>query len=675
MLTVIDCIIEQHDLRLVALAAVVCGLGAWVSLAFHARVCAERGWRAYGWLFATGVVAGGAIWCTHFVAMLGYLPGTQAELDPLLTGASFLIAVTGTALGFGVAARLNGWPARAAGGALVGAAVAAMHYVGMSAYRVEGVLSWRADLVAASIAIALVGGMVTLLRARGATATRRLAEATVWFVLTITGLHFTAMTAAEILPFEPAATPGLGADMAGLAVITGGVGLLIVGMAVTGILLERSLKEEAAWEISNAAQHDAMTGLANRGQFVTLAERRIAQAGQGAHFAAVLIDLHDFKLFNEEYGHDAGDRVLVALAERLVAAAEPDELLGRVGGDHFAAFRRTSCKEERIAFVERMHAAASGPLRFDGHEYAPQTCVGAAYLPKGAETAQGLLSAAELAARHASGEPGRVFHFDQSLTQAARRQMQIADELRTALAEGALTLHYQAQRRLSDGAVTGCEALARWHHPRLGNISPGEFAPVAERSGQVVALGEFALGRACADALDWPEGIRVAVNISPVHIARAELPPLVEEVLWRSGLPASRLEIEVTESALMEDTARAVRTLGEIQRMGVTVALDDFGVGYSSLAHLQAFPFDKIKLDRGFVRGLGERRESVAIVRAVVALGESLGVPVLAEGIETEEQRDLLAAEGCRAGQGFLFDRPCPLEELPFLQGAVRRAG
>jgi predicted signal transduction protein with EAL and GGDEF domain len=361
------------------------------------------------------------------------------------------------------------------------------------------------------------------------------------------------------------------------------------------------------------------------------------------------------------HGHKAGDEVLVALAERLRGVMGRHDMVARLGGDEFIALRRFDAPEQIEEFAGRIKAALEAPLTIGGFDARVGASVGIAAYPDDARDPETLMNNADLAMYRAKSTGGVApCFYEATLDEAIRDRRELANDLRAAIENERLEVHYQVQTSVTTQQVTGYEALVRWTHPTRGAISPTLFVPIAEENGLILALGEWVMRRACTDAMTWDHESKVAVNVSPVQLAHVDLPRLFHQIMLDTGLPPRRLEIELTESAIIANREHALHVLRQIKALGIGVALDDFGTGYSSLETLRAFPFDKIKLDRLFVSELEESPQAVAIVRAVLALGKSLSIPILAEGIETESQLSVLQREGCDEVQGFLLGYPQP---------------
>lgn len=424
-------------------------------------------------------------------------------------------------------------------------------------------------------------------------------------------------------------------------------------------------------QIVHMALHDGLTGLPNRTSFNRWLDGEIVQAASHQRQVAVIaIDLDRFKEINDSHGHAAGDRVLQQIGTGLTQALERGEMAARVGGDEFAVAKHFVDPAELEAFVARI----SGSLAVsDGEGAYVGASFGIATYPGDAQGREGLLNNADLAMYRAKASPGEsICYYQAGMDEDARHRRQIANELRHALARGEFHMLYQPQRSLRTHQVSGYEALLRWRHPRLGQVSPIDFIPIAEQTGEIIRIGEWVMRTACREAAGWPQGDKVAVNLSPVQLLQPDLPEMVASILIETGLAPRRLELEITETALISDKARALHSLRRIKALGVSVAMDDFGTGYSSLDTLHSFPFDKIKIDKSFLLQSETSHQAQAIIRAVLALGRSLGIPVLAEGVETLDQLKLLVDEGCDEAQGYLFGRPAPMQASSVERTALR---
>jgi len=421
-------------------------------------------------------------------------------------------------------------------------------------------------------------------------------------------------------------------------------------------------------QIAHMAMHDALTGLPNRTRFYRALDEMLAGSAAGEDrdkVAVIAIDLDRFKEINDTFGHASGDHLLHTLAARFSACGREGEAIARLGGDEFAAALRFTDRAELNDFIARLRTCIAAPVTDEGQPLSVGASLGVAIYPQDGPTRETLLNNADLAMYRAKSTLGEsVCFFEPGMDETARQRRQLANDLREALPRGEMSLLYQPQRSLRTGALAGYEALLRWNHPRRGLVSPTEFIPIAEETGEIIALGEWVLRQACIEARNWPGGEKVAVNLSPVQFLQLDLVEVVRGVLLETGLPARRLELEITETAIIADKLRALHCLRQIKAMGVSVAIDDFGTGYSSLDTLQSFPFDKIKIDKSFLLRSEGSAQARAIIRAVLALGKSLDIPVLAEGVETESQLRVLEAEGCDEAQGYYFGRPAAAPSL-----------
>ena len=659
------CIAVEHDPWLVLLAVLICCVGAFVIAEMFEQAKAASGVQRFGWVFLTAIAAGATIWCTHFVAMLGYEVDVPVHLDPVLTIVSLIVAIVGMSVGLGVAL----WGDRLAypllGGALAGGAISAMHYTGMAAFRVDGLVEWRTAYVVASVLCSIVFSSASF---AALCSTRLGGRYRLWlgaglFATAIVTLHFVAMTALHIAPLSLSDKPLTSEGMRALGLATALVGLIVIAAGIAAALIDRHTRSDAMQRLRHMAMNDALTGLPNRASFHAELQRQIDLAREvGTKLAVVAIDLDRFKEINDVHGHKAGDDVLVMLANRMRDQLQGEEVVARLGGDEFVALTRFHERGDLAKFVGRLDSALKAPLSFGALSARVGAGIGVAIFPDNADSAEALTNNADLAMYRAKREGSFEPRFyDATLDEAVRERRELANDLRRAIEEQSLELHYQVQASVRTREVTGYEALLRWRHPVHGDVPPAVFIPVAEESGLMLPLGEWVLRRACRDAASWSNQSKVSVNVSPLQLAHVDLPGLFWQVLLETGLPARRLEIELTETAFVTDRVRALHILQQIKALGVGVALDDFGTGYSSLETLRAFPFDKIKLDRFFISGLADSPQAIAIVRAVLALGKSLSIPVLAEGIETDEQLEVLRREGCDEAQGFLLGRPAPM--------------
>lgn len=421
--------------------------------------------------------------------------------------------------------------------------------------------------------------------------------------------------------------------------------------------------------IAYMAHHDSLTGLANRVLFRERLDRALENAQrQKATIAVLCLDLDRFKDVNDSLGHEKGDALLKVVADRLKDCVHEGDLVARLGGDEFAVLRDVQSEpHDCAALASRIIHALSEPYHVDGHEIVIGTSVGIALAVKGGLAPDQLLKHADLALYRAkSDRRGTYRFFEPEMDTKLQARRLLEADLRKAVASKEFYLVYQPQINIMRNEITGFETLLRWDHPERGPVSPTEFIPAAEDLGLISALGDWVVEQACAEAITWPGDTKVAVNLSPVQFRTKTLVQSVKRALTLSGLDPSRLELEITESVLLQDNETTFETLHELRKLGVCIAMDDFGTGYSSLSYLRSFPFDKIKIDQSFVRELTSRADCLAIVQSITRLGNSLGMITTAEGVETEEQYLHLRAAGCTEAQGYFFGRPLPAKDLTF---------
>ena len=440
-------------------------------------------------------------------------------------------------------------------------------------------------------------------------------------------------------------------------------------------LMDITERTRAEARIAFLAQHDGLTGLANRNLLRQQMDDILAHTRRsGEKLAVLVLGLDNFKAVNDSLGHSVGDKLLRAVAKRLRSTLREGDTLARLNSDEFAMIQGGLARpEEAVLTSRRLLEAIGDPFLLDGHSVVIGATIGIAMAPGDGEDPETLLRNADMALSRAKNDCRGTFSFFEAAMDArAQTRRKIEMELREAIQSDRLQPYYQPLIELSAGRITGFEALVRWPHPERGMISPGEFIPVAEETGLINAIGGLMLRRACKDAATWPDDVRVAVNLSPLQFRAGNLLSIVVDALKHSGLPARRLELEITETLLLEKSSQVLATLHALRALGVRISMDDFGTGYSSLSYLRSFPFDKIKIDQSFVRDLGANREAQAIIRSIVSLGKGLGVTITAEGVETEAELSCLRAEGCHEGQGFLFSRARPNAEIVQLLRAQR---
>ena len=773
MLTVYNCIMTAHDLRLVGLAAVICTLASFTAISLLHHVRRSTGYMRLIWLAVSATSTGFGIWATHFIAMLAFTPGIPSAYNIVLTILSLIAAIFLTGAGLAVAVmtqlRAGAW----LGGAMVGGGIAAMHYTGMAAFEIQGHIVWDPILVATSIALgALIGAIALPVGLR----TDNL-KSKIWGALLLTvaicSHHFTAMGAAALIPDPTIEFSAASLPAGWLAIAVALASFIIIVLALAGVAMEmrdrrrselefdrmrglanaavegllvcegdsivtvnnsfadlvgspaerlpgakleqcfpdegtrlklferqnqpvegellhtdgstapvelilrpvdyggkahyaiavRDLRarKQAEQHIRFLAHHDPLTGIPNRATFNKKLDQEIeASLNANRRLAVLCLDLDRFKEVNDLFGHAAGDAALQTAAKRISAVLEEGQTLARLSGDEFAVILPRLSNPGvagRVAekILEVLQAAKS-----ESDAMAPiGTSIGIAICPDDASERHTLLSHADTALYRSKNEGRGTYRFFEAAMGAAVRDRRLLEhDLRNAIPRGEFYLAFQPQKDIRDGRVIGFEALLRWKHPTRGEVPPSEFIPVAEESGIILQIGEWVLRTACSEAASWTEPLTIAVNVSAVQIHNATFAHVVHEILFETGLAPGRLELEITETALVRDLNRALATLRRIKILGVRIAMDDFGTGYSSLSNLRAFPFDKIKIDRSFIRSVNINEQAAAIVRSVLGLGRALRLPVLAEGVETNAELDFLAGELCDEAQGYLLGKP-----------------
>ncbi|HYI40917.1 MAG TPA: EAL domain-containing protein [Allosphingosinicella sp.] len=443
------------------------------------------------------------------------------------------------------------------------------------------------------------------------------------------------------------------------------------------ILAVRDISErkEAAERIAHLAFHDSLTGLPNRAVFADHLARTVVKADENCEPVAILcVDLDGFKAVNDIYGHPAGDALLIAAAQRLRAAVRGHELVARLGGDEFAVVQAGGEQPGHGGLLaQRIVEALSEPFAIGQDVVRISASVGVALFPADAADPESLVKNADMALYRAKADGrGTARFYEAAMDEALRRRRQLEADLRQAIGRGELSVHYQPLADLESGSILGFEALLRWDHPVQGAIGPDVFIPLAEESGLILKLGDWVLREACAEAARWTPALKLSVNLSPVQFTQGDLAAEVEAILAGTGLDPSRLELEVTEGLLIKDADKAIVILERLKSLGVQISMDDFGTGYSSLSYFRMFPFDKVKIDQSFIRDMIGNPQARAIIRSVIGLGQGLGMPVVAEGVETAEQLDALRAEGCDQVQGYLISRPGPISHF---EGVVMDRG
>jgi len=768
MMTVLGCIRDNHDPLMVVFAAIICISGSWSVVSLFDRSLTTFGSRRIGWNVLTAIAAGAAIWCTHFIAMLGFDPGVPISFDPALTVVSLFVAIIGATLGFAVAASRRVVLAPVLGGCIAGLAIVVMHYTGMAAYRVQGIVSLDMPHVISSIILSAVFAAIALHIAATRRAPGAKHIATGMLVLAIVSMHFTGIAAFRVEPMlvdgsftNPATFRSLAFAVAGVAVVIFGPGFAIqfiddhtraesaealrnmssglimlsqdglvrffnprvlellglqpdhvsIGMPVSRYLAnvaaatgwnETRMQQiadshdprrprdnakvehhfddgkiisiaphpmpdggaiitydditearEGQKQIAHMAFHDVLTGLPNRRSFV----ENVARLSGRPSFLLLMIDLDRFKAVNDTLGHAVGDMLLIEVARRMHDGCSPTDLLFRLGGDEFAILTERNPAEGR-ALAANIIAGLSRRFMVGEHAISIGASAGLAQWHLG-DDPERLQQMADLALYKAKENGrGRVEIYREGMMEEAERQRKFDADLAGAIKAGQFKLNYQPLYNLPARELSGFEALLRWHHPERGVVPPAEFIPMAEQSGAIVEIGAWVIEEACRQAALWPDHLYMSINVSPVQLRSMDILRRLTHALNKYRLAPRRIEIEITETAMVDDNQQIAATLAGLRALGVRIAMDDFGTGYSSLAHLREFELDRIKIDRSFINTSHTDAGSAAVVRAVISMAQDLAIETTGEGVEDEQQLANLIAIGCGTAQGYLLGRP-----------------
>ena len=676
----------SYSPSLVFISLCVAILASYTALDLAARIATARGRTVYLWMSGGALAMGFGVWSMHFIGMLALELPLDLGYDLGLTLWSLLVAILSSGFALWVVSQPRLPALQLMFGALVmGAGISAMHYSGMAALRMQPGIDYDPTLVALSLVIAVGASAAALsiaFRLRRHTPYVHLvrAGASIIMGLAIVGMHYTGMAAANfpVGSFCGAAVDGLSGKGLDNLVLVSSLAVLIIAL-LTSIFDARLDASTAALansltlaneELTKLALHDTLTGLPNR---ILLADR-ISQAmakvaEQGGCFSLMFIDLDGFKPVNDAFGHHLGDRLLREVALRLRDQLRSQDTLARIGGDEFVLLVRLGEPDDAPQVAARQVSLLSKSFRVDEHDLQISASVGIALYPGNGQTAEELLMNADAAMYHAkgAGKNGYSF-FDVSMNTNARKQLQLLQDLRQALEHNQFSLHYQPKFDAVSGQPVGAEALLRWEHPQQGLLLPEHFIELAEKTGLIIPIGEWVLNEACRQMRAWfDEGYshwRISVNLSALQFCYSGLVDSVVSVLERHRLPANSLTLEITETTAMSDADASMTVLQRLSQMGVDLSIDDFGTGYSSLMYLKRLPANELKIDRGFVRDLEHDSDDAAIVSAIVALGQALGLRIVAEGVETDTQQSFLTTLGCDALQGFLLGQPLPAEQF-----------
>ena len=673
---------SSYNEVLVACSIIIAVLASYTALNMASRVSSASGRAAVLWLIGGSIAMGFGIWSMHFIGMLAFRLPIELGYDVPLTLLSLVIAIACSAFALYLVCQ-DTLPLRRllSGGLLMGLGVASMHYIGMEALLMHPYIFYIPWLVVLSVVIAIVASTAALwlafrLREETKRATFGRIGASLVMGCAITGMHYTGMAASKfpIDSFCGAANSGI--DTKWLAVL-----VIIVSLAVFAIALIVSMLDVRTSKLSNSlddanneliklALQDNLTRIPNRVLLGDRLEQAIHRAERNnGEFAILFLDLDGFKAINDMHGHHVGDSLLKDVASRLLDNKREGDTAARLGGDEFVLLLEPSSPETAAIFAQRLIDAIEKPYEASNVPLHISTSVGIAIYPQDGETEHELMVNADAAMYHAKkqGRNGYCF-FEHGMNANVHLQMQMQQNLRQAVGRNELVLHYQPKFVAPDGPMTGLEALLRWQSPDHGFLSPDRFLPLAESSGLIVPIGNWVIEEACRQMRVWyDQGHHewsVAVNLSAVQLEHHSLVDVVREALGKHSLDPSHLVLEITETTAMRNAETSLTVLNKLSDLGVSISIDDFGTGYSSLLYLKRLPANELKIDRGFITELAQDNDDEAIIQAIIALGKTLDMRIVAEGVETAEQQALLTQLGCNTLQGYLLARPAPPEAL-----------
>jgi diguanylate cyclase (GGDEF)-like protein len=695
-----------HNPFLVLLAYVVACATGFATLDITERVghaekaASQRLWRWVG----AGCLAGG-IWAMHFISMLAFQAPIEINYQLPITLISLLFALTASWLAMHTLSHrhVSFWQTLRAA-VWIGLGIATMHYVGMAAMQSNATAYYDPALFALSVVIAIGASLAALVISRhlreGSGVAHQLLKYTASLVLGagIVSMHFTGMAALSlVLPIDSVQQlPGDNNHLQ-LGLTVAMMTLLIIGSSISAALADKKLQhkecdlqrvntllgqlDQARLSLQQVAHYDALTNLINRRGFNQIfAEKLLDTANEGGMLAVMFLDIDHFKRINDSLGHDAGDELLKVLASHIKDSVRShDDVVARFGGDEFCILIGLHDLEEARNMAQRIMLKMKDPIELAGRSMVMTTSIGISVFPQDGTTCEELLKNADLALYQSKGSGRNGLHFfSPHMKTRATLELQLEEELRYALRNDAgLILYYQPIYDLKSGQVTRLEALIRWQHPVHGLLAPDRFIAIAEANGLINELDNWVLHKACEDlgelSRQGREELKIAVNCSPLNLAREELADEIENALRIAGVSPQRLELEVTENALMGNVANTLALLKQIRSLGVSLSIDDFGTGYSSLAYLKRLPLNTLKIDRSFILDIPKATQDMEIVHAIIIMAHTLHLQVVSEGVETVEQYDFLERQGCDLVQGHLLSRPVLLAELPAVLAEINQ--
>ncbi|MBD8221906.1 putative bifunctional diguanylate cyclase/phosphodiesterase [Pantoea agglomerans] len=673
------------DSVLICVSLIVVFIASFTALDTAGRVAVTRGWSARFWLLVGGIAMGIGVWAMHFIGMLAMMLPMMMRYDTRLTILSLLVAILASVLAFGqTVGGLHLTRQRLLRGTLIlGAGVVVMHYLGMYALLIEPQPEWNALLVALSVLIAFAASGLALwlafhLRQGDHHLMLMRGLASLVMGIAIAGMHYVGMAAAEFSHSSMMQPHGV--SNAGLAVWVTLITLTILGVTLLSSMLDAQLRaarlatrlNRANQELRQLAMHDNLTTLPNRVMLEQQLDLAIKQAMLNEHrFAVIYMDLDGFKAVNDTWGHHVGDRLLVAVAERLRRQLSNTMLLVRLGGDEFVLMAECDISAAR-QLAQKLVKVISSPFELDRYVLHVSLSAGIAIFPLHGRNRQELLFNADAAMYHTkhSGRNGWCL-FEPAMSAATQHQLELANDLWEAIEREQMRLFYQPKFCSGGTRLMGFEALLRWQHPQRGLLTPELFLPRAEKTGQIIALGNWVIGEACRQLRLWhsqgQSDWTVSVNLSALQFHQRDLLTILTQTLARYQLPGSALMLEITEAIAMRDPAFSQQRIRELQQAGVSVAIDNFGIGYANLLHLKDLDASELKIDRSFINCLRPGSEDATVVSAMLTLAQSLNLRMVAEGVETEEQQHLLTSLGFDALQGYLLGKPTPADRVEAL--------
>ncbi|UPL08991.1 Cyclic di-GMP phosphodiesterase Gmr [Pseudomonas sp. IsoF] len=676
----------SYSSSLVLISLCVAILASYTALDLTGRIATAKGRAVHLWMGGGALAMGIGVWSMHFIGMLAFSLPIDLGYDLGLTAFSLLIAVLSSGFALWLVSQPSlPWLQLGFGALIMGAGISCMHYTGMAALRMLPGIDYDPTLFGASLLIAVGASAAALwiaFRLRRHTPYVRQIRglAAVIMGVAIVGMHYTGMAAANFPAGSFCGALGGGLQGDGLVYLVLITTLAVLAVALLTSVLDARLEARTAelarsltlanQELTQLALHDTLTDLPNRTLLADRIEQAIGKvAEQGGCFALMFIDLDGFKPVNDAFGHHVGDLLLKAVAGRLRGHLHSQDTLARIGGDEFVLLVELREPNDAMDVAVKQVNLVSRPFRVAEHDLQLTASLGIVLYPGNGLDQHELLRNADAAMYHAksAGKNGYSF-FDVSMNSNARQQLQLLQDLRQALEQGQFRLHYQPKFDAQACQPIGAEALLRWEHPQQGLLLPDRFIGLAEKTGLIIPIGEWVLDEACRQMRQWLDqghlGWRMAVNLSAIQFCHAGLVESVARALSENGLPANCLTLEITETTAMHDADASLTVLQRLSDMGVDLSIDDFGTGYSSLMYLKRLPANELKIDRGFVRDLEQDSDDAAIVSAIVALGQALGLRIVAEGVETDKQQDFLTRLGCDSLQGYLLGQPVPAEQF-----------